>query len=162
MTAGGNTTAALVAWWWYEQHASLPLDDYYYDSEMFAAAFTAAYVTGAASGREATPLTVIRCLRAYLEGKDPMAAPLLCDGPDDDHAVVMLTLTADGDTSALCGPCLLDWCQGILQAAAPERLAAPEPKPAKPPRPRRTQAPSIAGNESGASVTELHPAREGE
>ena len=67
-----------------------------------------------------------------------MAAPILCNGPDGGPAAVLITMTADGDTVGLCGPCLTDWCHALLRATAPDLLA---PEPAKPKRATRRKQP---------------------
>ena len=63
-----------------------------------------------------------------------MAAPILCNGPDGGPAVVMITMTADGDTVGLCATCLTDWAEAFLKATAPERLAQPPEAPKRKPR----------------------------
>ena len=56
-----------------------------------------------------------------------MAQTIMCDSEDGNTADVMISQIANGDTIALCGGCLPQWCKGITDALLP-----PEPEPVKP------------------------------
>ena len=57
-----------------------------------------------------------------------MAQTIMCDSDDGMTADVMISQIANGDTIALCGGCLPQWCKGITDALLPPE----EPKaPAK-------------------------------
>ena len=87
-----------------------------------------------------------------------MAATIMCNGPDGGPAAVMVTMLADGDTVGLCPPCLTDWCEALLKATAPERLApvpAPAPRRPRAKRPAATPVTAILGEDgrdSGATL----------
>ena len=46
-----------------------------------------------------------------------MAQPITCDNADATLAFVVMTQPENGETTALCGPCLLEWAEQLLIAA---------------------------------------------
>lgn len=75
-----------------------------------------------------------------------MAAPMTCDGPDNDPALFLIQNIVEAEVNTFCLSCMLDFSQALLQTFAPDRLAPP-PKPAG--RGKRTPARSAASRTSG-------------
>lgn len=51
-----------------------------------------------------------------------MAQPFVCDNADGTLAFMVMTQPATGDVTALCGPCLLEWAEAMLDESG--RLGA--------------------------------------
>lgn len=83
-----------------------------------------------------------------------MAQPWNCDSQDDTPAFLVMTRPETGDVTALCAPCLLDWCETMLSQAgrmdeAVERyiaanMAAAQAAEPKPKRARKGAAATTA------------------
>lgn len=80
-----------------------------------------------------------------------MAAPMHCDGQDDDLAVYIVTDISQAETMAFCLPDFLGFCLAFVEAVAPDMLAKPPAEQPKQPRQRKPRATAAApaGNASG-------------
>jgi hypothetical protein len=88
-----------------------------------------------------------------------MAQPFMCDNGDNTLAFTVMTQPETGDVTALCGPCLLEWAEALLDesgrlgaivgaavVAATEKQAAQQSK--------------SAGSRKGKAATAAAPAQD--
>lgn len=79
-----------------------------------------------------------------------MAAPVLCDGPDQGPALFMITNLAEAETVALCAGCAAGFCEAYLSAAksvsdgAATPGTTPKTRPARPRKPDAKAGPAAA------------------